>query len=256
MASQAAGPSPAGGETSGSSGPALRLLDEQPELGEHLDAGRAQLARDQLLVATCDLAAGHWTPVPHTDPERRGLGLLVLAGLLTRQVGRASRFAAELLGPGTLLRPWDRDDEAPLGFRVTWHVWEPARLAVLDRSFVLRARPWPEIIEAVCGLGVLRVAHLAVGAALSHEPRVEERLILLLWHLADRWGRVRPDGVLVPLRLTHELLGMLVGARRPSVTSGLGALERADRLRRLREGFLLLGQGPSLEAQADPVPRR
>jgi CRP/FNR family cyclic AMP-dependent transcriptional regulator len=100
----------------------------------------------------------------------------------------------------------------------------------------------------VCGLGVVRLAQLAAGAAISHEPRVEERLVLLLWHLAERWGRVRPDGVLVPLRLTHEVLGMLVGARRPSVTSSLGGLERADRLRRGREGFLLVGEGPSLSS--------
>ena len=44
-----------------------------------------------------------------------------------------------------------------------------------------------------------------------------------------------PDGVVVPLQLTHEALGQLVGARRPTVTLALkmlcdrGAIERPDR---------------------------
>ena len=31
---------------------------------------------------------------------------------------------------------------------------------------------------------------------------------MLLWYLAERWGRVTPDGVIVPLRLTHETLAL------------------------------------------------
>ena len=32
--------------------------------------------------------------------------------------------------------------------------------------------------------------------------RVEERLMLFFWHVADRWGRVGPEGVTVPLPVT------------------------------------------------------
>ncbi len=51
-------------------------------------------------------------------------------------------------------------------------------------------------------------------------------MLLLLWHLADRSGRVTPDGIHLPLRLSHDLLSDLVASRRPSVTTGLARLKR------------------------------
>jgi Mn-dependent DtxR family transcriptional regulator len=51
-----------------------------------------------------------------------------------------------------------------------------------------------------------------------------------------------PDGIVVPLRLTHETLGALVAARRPSVTSALGRLADAGLLRR-GDGVWLLDRG-------------
>src|SRR3712207_1420319 len=61
--------------------------------------------------------------------------------------------------------------------------------------------------------------------AVSAMPRLDERLLTVLWVLADRWGRVGPDGTTVPLPLTHAILAKLVGAQRPSVTSALKGLE-------------------------------
>ena len=55
-------------------------------------------------------------------------------------------------------------------------------------------------------------------AAILALPRVESRVLAILWHLADVFGSVNADGVLVPLKLTHERLGRLVGAQRPTVT--------------------------------------
>ncbi len=51
---------------------------------------------------------------------------------------------------------------------------------------------------------------------------------MLLWHLADRWGRVRSEGVVLPLRLTHSVLADLVAARRPTVTTSLSELARQE----------------------------
>lgn len=67
-----------------------------------------------------------------------------------------------------------------------------------------------------------RARHFAINMAIAHYPRTDRRLLLLLWHLAHRWGRVMPDGIHLPLRLTHDLLSDLVASRRPSVTTGLG----------------------------------
>ena len=55
---------------------------------------------------------------------------------------------------------------------------------------------------------------------------------MLFWHLADRWGRVGPDTISVPLPLTHDTLAKLVGAARPSVTTALGSLSDRELLHR------------------------
>ena len=81
--------------------------------------------------------------------------------------------------------------------------------------------------------------------AIAHHQRVDDRLILTLWHLADRWGRVSAEGVILPLALPHQRLADLIGAHRPSVTTATGALIRANRLKRRHDGtWLLLGPPP------------
>jgi DNA-binding transcriptional ArsR family regulator len=70
--------------------------------------------------------------------------------------------------------------------------------------------------------------------------RVDQRLLLLFWHFAERWGRVRPEGVVVQLPLTHETLGALIGARRPSVTSALSALAEQGLVEPVERGEWLL----------------
>ncbi len=57
---------------------------------------------------------------------------------------------------------------------------------------------------------------------------------------ATGWGRVTSEGVLLPLCLSHRMLGELVGARRPSVSTAAAALEKADRLIRRPDGTWLV----------------
>ena len=83
---------------------------------------------------------------------------------------------------------------------------------------------WPEIFAALMDRAARRAERLVVTQAIAHITRVDERLLALLWLLAERWGRVVPGGVLVSLRLPHRTLAGMVGARRPSVTTALGQL--------------------------------
>ncbi len=77
-------------------------------------------------------------------------------------------------------------------------------------------------------------------AATCH-PRADARIALLLWHLAERWGIVEPAGILVPLPLTHRLIGQLVGAERPSVSHALARLSSAGLVTRRPNGLVLHG---------------
>ena len=69
--------------------------------------------------------------------------------------------------------------------------------------------------------------------ALTQARRADVRLRTLFWHLADRWGRVTPNGIVLPLSLTHDLIAQLTGLRRPSVSLTLGELERAGEIVRV-----------------------
>jgi CRP-like cAMP-binding protein len=175
-----------------------------------------------------------------------GYGLLVLRGLLSRRVGREGRFGAELLGPGDLLRPWDDPSEHPaMPFISDWMVIKPARLAILDTRFAERAGRFPQVPANLIRRAVLRSRRLGATMAIVHEPKIETRVDMLLWTLAERWGTVRPDGVAVSLPLTHALLADMVAASRPAVTAAVSALTRRGRLHRDRELWLLPAGPPS-----------
>jgi len=177
---------------------------------------------------------------------RGGLGILVLKGLLIRRVGIDGRFGAELLGEGDLLRPWQDESDSPmLPLQTGWSVVEPARLVLLDEEFVQRLASYPELGPAVVARAMQRVRNLAVNMAIVHQARVDVRLLMLLWHLAGRWGRVRSEGTVVRMRLTHALLADLVAARRPTVTSALSELARKGLLRSSGDEWMLFGEAPA-----------
>jgi hypothetical protein len=54
-----------------------------------------------------------------------------------------------------------------------------------------------------------------------------------------------PDGVMIPLTLSHRMLSQLVGARRPTVSTALAELAREKELRRLENGTWLLTGKPA-----------
>jgi CRP/FNR family cyclic AMP-dependent transcriptional regulator len=220
----------------------LQLFDEDPELFEGLPPGRSREAQAGAVARPLRLDRGRWDgTVPGSGPAAAHLGLLVVEGLLVRSVTVARRPLSELVGAGDLIRPWQQDGEAAsIPFAIGWEVNQPALLAVLDSRFMAAACRWPELISALVGRAVRRSQGLAIQLAIADLRRVEERLVLLFWHLADRWGRVAPEGVIVPLRLTHDVIAQLVCAQRPTVTAALQVLDRDGRLQRRRDRSWLL----------------
>jgi CRP-like cAMP-binding protein len=237
----------------------LRVLDVDPELGEGLSPEDFREAHQRAVAELRTLEPGQWNPQA-VDYNGNGapnghLGLLVVDGLLMRDVGLDNSICAELLGQGDLLRPWDEDRRYSTSpFQVSWRVLRTTRLAVLDRRFAAIACHWPELLEVTVSRSMRRAHGLAFHLALTNLKRVDVRLHVLLWHLSDRWGRVGVDGVSLQLPLTHEMLSHLVAAKRPSVTTALGHLTAQGVISRRGDGtWLLHGEPPS---QLERVPTK
>ncbi|HEY6396585.1 MAG TPA: helix-turn-helix domain-containing protein, partial [Solirubrobacteraceae bacterium] len=103
---------------------------------------------------------------------------------------------------------------------------------------------YPELVGALIARAIERSRNFAVQLAIIHQARIDIRVRMLLWHLAGRWGRVRSDGTVLPLRLTHAVLADLVAARRPTVTSALSRLGRLGLVRFDGEVWILSGDPP------------
>jgi CRP/FNR family cyclic AMP-dependent transcriptional regulator len=217
-------------------GGTVAILDEDPDLALGVDESELEAARLRAVARVIELDPPSWDPTPIQETATAGwLGLFVLEGLLLRRVRVGRRFACELFGPGDLVRPWDTDsDYEPLPISVDWLVLRRVRLAVLDSGFMARIARWPAINSNFVSRVAQRARGLALTQAVSHLPRAYSRLLILFWLLAERWGKVTTDGIYVTLPVTHEVLAMLIGAQRPTVTIALQRLTRAGLL--IREG--------------------
>jgi CRP/FNR family transcriptional regulator, cyclic AMP receptor protein len=225
------------------SGLVCSVLHEDPDLAEAIPEDRRDQAIDELAARELRLPAGPWSA--DAPPMEGGIGLLVLKGMMIRRVGLEGRYGAELLGECDVLRPWQGEDGSPtLPTTTGWSVIEPTRLAMLDLKFARLLVRYPELVGRLVGRALGRSRNLTVNMAIVHQARVDIRLHMLFWHLAGRWGRVRSDGTMLPLRLTHTVLADLVAARRPTVTSALSELTRQGAVRLMDGGWLLTGEPP------------
>lgn len=224
------------------------VLREDSALAVGIPARDTERAEETCVARTLRVRRGRWSAGPGND-ALGGFGLLVLEGLLLRRVDVGGRCGAELLGPGDLLRPHPVDHSEPVLVRATaWRALEATRFAVLDDRVVECMASYPGVIGRLLDRGVERSRRLAVNMAIVHHPRVDVRLQMLFWHLADRWACVRDRPVILPLRLTHTVLADLVAAQRPTISANLSDLERRQIVRPIPQGWLLL-TGPPGQAR-------
>jgi hypothetical protein len=226
----------------------VRVLDVDPDLGEELEPSALAVARPLAVARSVRLEPGPWQPLADEWDHRGHLGLLVVEGFLTRSIQVGATRCAELLGAGDLLRPWVHVDlESSIPIEDSWQVLELTRLAVLDRRFGAAVTRWPEITAAILDRMMARAQWLAFHLAVAHLRRVETRVLVVLWHFADRWGSVRSDGVALRLNVTHAVLGAMVAAERPAVTLALGSLREQGLVERGEDHLWLLRGGPPEE---------
>jgi CRP/FNR family transcriptional regulator, cyclic AMP receptor protein len=238
--------------TSASERRTIRLLDYDPALGTTLRPERRAEAAATAEATLIRVEPGRRTLEELTGGHEAVYGVLLLDGLVSRTVVLDGVVSAQLLGHGDLVRTGSGRSEALVAVEVRWSVIEPLAVALLDERFLLTVRRWPELVAALFERLTAQEQRRDIHLALSQLPRVADRIHALLWLLAERWGRVTPQGVTLRLRLTHELIGQLVGAKRPTVTLALKELEERSSVDRRPDGGWLLRQPWTTPPRAEP----
>lgn len=228
------------------------LLDLDPDLGALLSEERREVARRELHVRVTTFPIGEWDGTRLADADPTHLGLLVVEGVLAREVVLGDTISTELLGPGDIFRPWHIEGPPELlPVAVRWNALSTVRLGLIDRRAAAAIGRFPEVSAVIVDRLSERAQRLSITQAISQLNRVDRRLQALFWHLAERWGRVARDGIAVPLVLSHRLIGELVGARRPTVSTALAELARDGQLVRRDDGtWLLTGEPVDVPAEA------
>jgi len=223
---------------------AIELAVEQPWLLDLVDEPTRPWVRRNLLVPLVPVPRG---PFAVEDLPRPRFGMIVVEGRLLRRLHVGAYRGAELLGETDILRLWTYDGQvATIPATVEWRALTDSRLALLDHRFLQVVQRVPEVMTALLDRSVERTRMMAFFLALRGAVRVEDRLLLTLWHLAERWGRVTADGVVLPLpKVTHDILGEMLGSRRPSVSAATARLEQRGAIERRSGGtWVLKGQPP------------
>lgn len=210
----------------------IRVLDEIPDLAEGLTGPDREAARRAAVGVAQHLERGPWTP-----DFGDSIAAVVHEGVLLRTCDFGTASTSVLAGPGDLLLEPSQPD--------VWRALQPATIFWLGPTYERATQRWPALTRALLRFSQEGTERAMALQAIAQLQRIDDRILALLWHLAERWGRVTRDGVVLDLRLQHRVLADLVGARRPSVTTALGTLAAEGRVvRRTAGGWLLRGEEP------------
>jgi hypothetical protein len=216
---------------------AIRLFELEPDLIRFLSAEeRAEAVEVELPVRALPTGV---IDVRQLLVRTGAFGGVLLDGMLLQSVRLGEHAGLRLLGPGDMLSV----NEAPrsaLVLDTVCRATTPTRLAMFGRDLLLTARRWPLLVAGLHARGEEQTERLLTQLMICQLPRVDDRLLSLMWLLAESWGHVTSSGTTMGVSLTHEALGGLIGARRPTVTLAIGELTDSGAIMRQDGGWLLL----------------
>jgi CRP-like cAMP-binding protein len=223
----------------------VRLSEIEPDLFGQLGPALSDLS-SQLLVAPVHALSRGAVDLTTADAN---IVLLVIDGLLARSFTFAGRSTIELLGPGdVLISGGPADPWANMTSCARLKALTATEVAVIDDHLWSALGRFPKLPAMLAARMLCRVDELSKRLAATQVRDLEARLLIMLWQLADRWGRATTDGVRLNLPLSHATLAALTSAQRPSVTTALGRLRRSGRIERIgRYEWRLLGQPPTFD---------
>jgi CRP/FNR family cyclic AMP-dependent transcriptional regulator len=217
----------------------VSLLEVDPDLGRFLsEEDRLQAAR----VSLPALDVRGEFELSTLLERAHAFGIVIADGMLLHRIRIGEQATLRLLGPGEMLSISPGPHSRLLVAESDCSAMADTRLVLLDDRMLVAAQRWPRLFAGLQQKSAEQAERIGVQLAICQLPRVTDRLLALLWLLAESWGRVTPSGVNLPLALTHDLLGGMIGARRPTVTLALGELAERGAVVRQDVGWLLLEQ--------------
>jgi CRP-like cAMP-binding protein len=207
----------------------VNVLEVDSELAADIAREQRADALEASAASVRTFSRGEW----HFDPppDRATLGVLILAGVVVLRMELGDTAHLEVVGEGDLLYPWLVGSETMLQEQVTVDVVTSGCGALLDGRFAARMAAWPEVFAALARRQITRTRRLILQACILSLPRVEDRLELMLWRLAEQFGTMTREGLAVQLPFTHRQLAEMVGARRPTISGAVKSLAAEGRIR-------------------------
>lgn len=226
----------------------IHLLEADPDLGRYLSEAEFEEASR---VAVPAIAVGRDTDsLDDRLREHHAFASLILDGMVVERVQVGDQVGMRLLGPGDILSV-DADGRPGLVGETSSLAVQGTHLALLGVELLMATRRWPGLMRGLHYRSVQQADRLATQLVVCQLPRVDQRLLALMWLLAESWGHVTPSGTTLPVKLTHDALGALIGARRPTVTLALRDLSDRGAIVRQDKGWLLLEAPPGATQEAE-----
>jgi CRP/FNR family cyclic AMP-dependent transcriptional regulator len=216
--------------------PHARLLHIEPDIARFLSPDQ-RVEADGLAVPVRGFEKG---PID-VDSELRGRAFagIVLDGMVLHRLRVGDQPGLRLLGPGDIVAR-SGAQRTLLIAESTFRVAAPTEIAMIGDEWLVATRRWPLLIPGLQTLLAAQSERLSAQFVICQLPRVDQRLLSILWLLAESWGHVTSVGTTLPLSLTHDVLGEMIGARRSTVTLALGELGERGAIVRQDAGWLLL----------------
>jgi CRP-like cAMP-binding protein len=215
--------------------PRISLPAVLPEIVAHIPQGDHELAHRVLSVPTLRATDEPLDDILTSMPT--AFDFIIVDGIVLKQTSYAGRHALELYAPGDVLAPpltAGRQIKSPSISSYRAH--GDVLLAVLEERFRAAARRWPGLSDVLLDHLARQTHRASMRLARLHLSRAEDRTLALFSDLAERLGRVTPNGILIDLDFTHDLIGQMIASRRPTVSLALEQLSRAGQLTRTDDG--------------------
>lgn len=222
-----AAPSPAG----------VSLLGVWPDIAGGVTPEERGVVERALVVPVVRVARDEDLTAVLAGPSVDAFSFVVVEGEVLKETTLATIPALELLGPGDILVP-PLTASQQLEFRAVsrYVALTDASVAVLGARLARVATRWPEVSMFLHGQIAEQRHRASTHLAMLHLPRAADRILALFVDLAERFGRVTPNGIVIRLPLSHQLIGQLTGSRRPTTTLALQHLDDDGLLNRLGDG--------------------